>query len=197
MWPKRSSRAGLRRRQSAVGSRQSGPQTVHGRRRRTERRRPRRLPTADCRLPTAAASNAEIFMQLVHIRGEFGIGEGVDDLAVLHDVVAVGDGRGEAEILLDQQDREALLLQFRDRAADLLDDDRARGPRSARRASGSARRCAGCARSRASAARRPRACRRRCSAAPCRFGKQREDALEIEPAGRARCAAAASGSRAR
>ncbi len=43
--------------------------------------------------------------------------------AVLHDVVAVGDGRGEAEILLDQQDGEALLLQRADGLADLLDDD--------------------------------------------------------------------------
>jgi hypothetical protein len=43
--------------------------------------------------------------------------------AVLHHVVAVGDGRGEAEVLLDQQDREALLLQRADGLADLLDDD--------------------------------------------------------------------------
>ena len=32
----------------------------------------------------------------------------VDDAPVLHDVMAVGDGGGETEILLDQQDGEAL-----------------------------------------------------------------------------------------
>ena len=35
----------------------------------------------------------------------------VDDVAVLHDVVAVGDGGGEVEVLLDQQDGEAALLR--------------------------------------------------------------------------------------
>ena len=55
-------------------------------------------------------------MQLVQIGVQFGIGELVDDPAVLHDIVAVGDGRGEAEILLDQQDGEALLLQRADGA---------------------------------------------------------------------------------
>ena len=37
----------------------------------------------------------------------------VDDPAVLHDVVPVGDGRGEAEVLLDQQDGEALAASAR------------------------------------------------------------------------------------
>ena len=40
------------------------------------------------------------------------------------DVVAVRHRRGEAEILLDQQDREPFGLQAPDRGADLLDDDR-------------------------------------------------------------------------
>lgn len=42
----------------------------------------------------------------------------------LHNVVPVGDGRGEAEVLLDEKDREALALEAADRLADLLDDDR-------------------------------------------------------------------------
>jgi len=48
----------------------------------------------------------------------------VSTTAVLDDVIAVGDGLGEAEVLLDEQDGKALLLQPRDRAADLLHDHR-------------------------------------------------------------------------
>src|SRR5579871_4026382 len=48
----------------------------------------------------------------------------VDDAAILHDIVAVGKSSGEMEILLDQQDREALLLESADGVSDLLDDDR-------------------------------------------------------------------------
>ena len=59
----------------------------------------------------ASVSNAEIVVQLFEVGVEFGIGEAFDDAAVLHDVMAVGDRRGETEVLLDQQDREALLLQ--------------------------------------------------------------------------------------
>ena len=83
-----------------------------------------------------------------------GVREVIDDTAVFHDVVTVGHGRGEAEILLDQQDGEALRLERADGVADLLDDDRAPGPRSARRAATAARRCVECGRSPASAARR-------------------------------------------
>ncbi|MGY4313460.1 hypothetical protein ACVWW1_002763 [Bradyrhizobium sp. JR3.5] len=45
-------------------------------------------------------------------------------LPVLDDVVAVGNGRGEAEILFDQQDGESLRLQARNGVPDLLNDDR-------------------------------------------------------------------------
>ena len=55
------------------------------------------------------SSDPEIVVQLVDVGVQFGVGEPVDDAAVLHHVVAVGDGRGEAEVLLDQQDGEALL----------------------------------------------------------------------------------------
>ena len=48
----------------------------------------------------------------------------VDHAAVLHDVVAVGDGRGEVEVLLDQQDGEAALLSVRMTSPMLLDDHR-------------------------------------------------------------------------
>ena len=60
-------------------------------------------------MPLVGVSDAEIIVQLVHVGFELGIGELVDDAAVLHHVVAVGDRRGEAEVLLDQQDGEALL----------------------------------------------------------------------------------------
>src|SRR3954465_10674608 len=66
---------------------------------------------------------AEIGVKLVHVGLQVGIGEAIDDLAVLDDVVAVGHGGGEAEILLDQKDGEAFRLQPRDGVADLLDDD--------------------------------------------------------------------------
>ena len=43
---------------------------------------------------------------------ELGVRDHVDDPAVLHHVMPIRDGGREAEILLDQQDREALLLQL-------------------------------------------------------------------------------------
>src|SRR5262245_59739424 len=67
--------------------------------------------------------NTEIGMQLVHVRLQLGIGKTVDDLAMLDDVVAVRHRRREAEILLDQENGEPLLLQPRNGVADLLDDD--------------------------------------------------------------------------
>src|SRR6476620_11010431 len=69
-------------------------------------------------------SHAQVLVQLCHMAIELGVRDPVDDPAVLHHVVAIRDGRGEAEILLDQQDREALLLQRADRAPDLLHDHR-------------------------------------------------------------------------
>ena len=53
-----------------------------------------------------------------------GGGHRVDHAAVLHHVVAVGDGGGEAEILLDQQDGEAAALERADHLADALHDHR-------------------------------------------------------------------------
>src|SRR4051812_26895864 len=57
---------------------------------------------------------AEIGVKLVHVGLQVGIGKTVDHFAVLDDVVAVRDRRGETEILLDQKDGEALRLQPRD-----------------------------------------------------------------------------------
>src|SRR6185437_12385675 len=70
-----------------------------------------------------SASDTEIGVKLVHVGLQLGVGKAVDDLAVLDDVETVGHRRGEAEILLDQKDGEALLLEPRDGLADLLDDD--------------------------------------------------------------------------
>src|SRR6185437_11553760 len=67
--------------------------------------------------------DAEILVQLRHFRIKLGIGNHVDDSSMLHDVMAIRDRGREAEILLDQQDRESLRLQAADRATDLLDDD--------------------------------------------------------------------------
>src|SRR5688500_10585436 len=69
-------------------------------------------------------SDSEIFLHAAHVRLELGPGDPVDHATVLDDVVAVGDGLGEAEVLLDQQDGKALGLELRDGAADLLHDDR-------------------------------------------------------------------------
>src|ERR1043166_3357183 len=74
--------------------------------------------------PVTGASHTEIVVQLFDVRVQVGIDEPVDDPSVFHDVVAVRNGLGEAEILLDQEDGESFLLERVDGAADLLDDDR-------------------------------------------------------------------------
>src|ERR1700720_4532200 len=70
------------------------------------------------------ASHSEIIMQLVGVPRDILVADHVDDLPVLDDIMAVGEGRGEVEILLDQEDREALIFQLADQPANLLDDDR-------------------------------------------------------------------------
>ena len=54
---------------------------------------------------------------------QLGVRDLVDHAAVLHHVVAVGNGRGEAEVLLDEQNGEATSLELRNRGPDLLDDN--------------------------------------------------------------------------
>src|SRR5437762_10940151 len=63
--------------------------------------------------------NPKVFVQLFHVRVELGVGNHVDDPSVLEYVMPVGHRRCEAKILLDQQNREALVLEPRDRAPDL------------------------------------------------------------------------------
>src|ERR1044072_1090695 len=66
-------------------------------------------------------SHPEIVVELFEVGVQFGVGEPLDHAAVFHDVIAVGDGRGEAEILLNEQDGKTLLLEAADGPADLLD----------------------------------------------------------------------------
>jgi hypothetical protein len=54
-------------------------------------------------------------VKLAHVPRELGVRDHVDDPPVLHHIVPIGDGRCEVEILLDEQDREPLLLQLDDR----------------------------------------------------------------------------------
>src|SRR5450755_2382137 len=46
-------------------------------------------------------SDAQVFVQALHARRQLGLAELLDHMAMLHDQKAVGEGRGEAEILLD------------------------------------------------------------------------------------------------
>src|SRR3984893_7922274 len=79
----------------------------------------RDLQSISCR-----PSHPEIVVQLVGVPRDILVADHVDDLPVLDDIVAVGEGRGEVKILLDQKDREALMFQLTDQPANLLDDDR-------------------------------------------------------------------------
>src|SRR6266446_5411676 len=71
-------------------------------------------------------SHTKIVVQLVDVLRKILVADHVYDAPVLDDVMAVGEGRGKVEILLDQQDREALLLQAADHPADLLNHYRSK-----------------------------------------------------------------------
>src|ERR1700733_4356976 len=71
-----------------------------------------------------ASSHSKRLVQPIHPALQFRIGEGVGDAAMLHDEKPIGQGRGEAEILLNQQNRESLPLELSDGPANLLDDNR-------------------------------------------------------------------------
>src|SRR5580700_8777207 len=67
---------------------------------------------------------SEIVVQLAEAGREPRVLDHVHHPAPLHHVVAVGHRSREAEVLLDQQDREALCFQATHRRPDLLHDDR-------------------------------------------------------------------------
>src|SRR5438128_393354 len=56
-------------------------------------------------------SDPEVFVQLVDSARQLGLRELLDHLAMLHHEEAVGQRRGEAEVLFDHHDRIALLAQ--------------------------------------------------------------------------------------
>ena len=124
---------------------------------------------------------------------------GQHDLAGLEHVAALGDVEREVRVLLDQQDRRALLVDLGDRLVDALDEDRRDAHRrlveqQQLRARPSAR-----ARSRASAARRRTSCPPSASRAPCRRGNSSKTRSRSSSIARCRGAGRrrARGSRAR
>ncbi len=62
----------------------------------------------------AVTSDPKILAQLVDFFAELLVADHVDHPAMLDDVVAIGKGRGEVEVLLHQQNGEALVLQGAD-----------------------------------------------------------------------------------
>src|SRR3954462_22925 len=75
-------------------------------------------------IETPPLLNPEILLNAVHVRFQPVVRHHVDDAAMLDHVVAIGHRLREAEILLHQQQREALLLEAREHAADLLHQHR-------------------------------------------------------------------------
>src|SRR5215468_4762463 len=66
----------------------------------------------------SAGSDAQVIVQLGHVGLERGVRDHVHDSPVLHHIVPVRHGRGEAEILLDQQNSESFLLELADGTSD-------------------------------------------------------------------------------
>ena len=101
---------------------------------------------------------------------------------MFHDVVTIGKGGGEMEVLLHQQDGETLRLEHADRAPDLLDDDGSQSfsrlvkqqkPRPGAQDAADRQHLLLAAGKLGALARQPFA----------QIGEQFEDAVEIEPAG--------------
>ena len=63
-------------------------------------------------------------MQTLHARRQLRLREMLDHATVLHDEETVGERRGEAEILLDHDNRIAALAQIAHDLAELLHDHR-------------------------------------------------------------------------
>src|SRR5262249_48320143 len=70
-----------------------------------------------------ALSYPKVVVQFVGPPCNILVADHVDALPALDDVMTVGEGRGKVKILLDQEDREPLLLKPADPPADLLHDD--------------------------------------------------------------------------
>src|SRR5262245_31163896 len=68
--------------------------------------------------------HAKIVVQLVDVGIQFGVGELIDNQSMFHDVIPIGNRRSETEILLNQQNGKALLLECADSLADLLNNNR-------------------------------------------------------------------------
>src|SRR5204862_76207 len=66
--------------------------------------------------------HAKIVAQHKIVVLELGRGAGEADLALVHDVMAVGDRQGGTQVLLDQEHRKALALEIVEHRDDLLDD---------------------------------------------------------------------------
>src|SRR5437773_2972756 len=67
---------------------------------------------------------SKVLVELAHAALDLRVRNHLDHAPALDDVVTVSHSSREAEILLDQQDRESLGLEAPDRGADLLDDHR-------------------------------------------------------------------------
>src|SRR5271166_467267 len=87
------------------------------------RRSMRSMGERACGTGAPTYSHPERLVQRRHPALELRVEERIDNPPVLHKKKPVGEGGGEAEVLLDQQDRESLALEFGDGPADLLDDD--------------------------------------------------------------------------
>lgn len=72
----------------------------------------------------AQTSNAQIRSQHRLIALKLGRGAAEADFALVHDVVSVGDGERGVQVLLDQQDRQAFLLETPEHIDDLAHNHR-------------------------------------------------------------------------
>jgi hypothetical protein len=65
-----------------------------------------------------------VLQELLFARLDLVVTQGVDDLTLHEEVVAVGDGCGEAEVLLNEQDGDAVLLGLGEERCHLLNEER-------------------------------------------------------------------------
>src|SRR5262249_49778206 len=67
--------------------------------------------------------DSEIGLQLAHIRFEIGVRDHIDHATLLDNIMTIRDRRSEVEILLDQYDVKAFLLELANGSPDLLYDN--------------------------------------------------------------------------